>query len=87
MPFSFLPACLTDLAVAAEVHLDDFAFGAEGERLRTAGLPLEGVEGPVEVGGACNRFGIQLAAWVGSVATSRFTLHLNQPNLITIGIQ
>ena len=43
---------LLHLAVPTEVHLDDFDFGAEGERLGTAGLPLEGVEGPVKVGSA-----------------------------------
>ena len=40
------------LAVPTEVHLDNLDFRAECERLGTAGLPLEGVEGPVKVGSA-----------------------------------
>ena len=43
---------LVHLTVPTEVHLDDLDFGAEGESLRTAGLPLEGVEGPVKVSSA-----------------------------------
>ena len=45
----------THLTVAAEVHLDDFHVRAECEGLGTAGLPLEGVQGPVQVSSACNK--------------------------------
>ena len=43
----------TNLTVATEVHLDDLHVRAEGEGLGTAGLPLEGVQRPVEVRSAC----------------------------------
>ena len=49
------PLSAPHLTVAAEVHLDDLYLRAECEGLGTAGLPLEGVQGPVQVSSACNK--------------------------------